>query len=164
MSTGRATISIKLTGDAVGTPMIIYNNGQQLTTTEVGKTVNVNVVPFEKLSLSIAPKEDNALVSYDKEKTTFTLNPRMVKTMTYQVNKVLLVFGRLIDENGKPIAWQRLKGLHSTALTDQFGNFQAELTKNQVMYLQNNSYTCTVALPQVNHDNVYTYVGDLLCL
>ena len=161
---GEANYLIELTGDADGTSMVIRNNGQTLTTAKVGQIVSIPITPFRKYSITISPEDDDSLLDYRQTAETFVLNPGNIKRTTVDVNRVRLVFGRLVDTAGEAVGWSRLKGPRSAGLSDQFGNFQIELTNKGSLYVQNDKANCTAALPHMDGELPYAYLGDILCL
>ena len=154
---------LELTGNATGTPMIVYNNNQRLQTIHVGEKAQIYLQPHKNNSITIGPGKDDALIVYDEAPDEFNLNPGNVRHHTIRVEKVLLLFGRLVDVNGTPIAWKRIQGGLKTVLTDQLGNFQLEYTRTDHPFI-NGDQSCTVALPSQKIDDSYNFVGDILCL
>lgn len=164
-ATGQANLVVDLTGSARGETMLVKNGNQTLGKVRVGERASIGVQPFKTYNITLEPEEKDSLVSYENSPRTFKLINRGVEVVEYKVNRVLLVFGRLIDEEGNPLSWQRVKGASTPALTDQFGNFQAEFATNDVIYVQNRAKTCTAAIPQLKpNENLFSYVGDVLCL
>ena len=160
----QATVIVDLTGSAKGETMVIKSGNQILGRGRVGDKISLGVQPFQTYNLTIEPENDEALISYDNTPQTFKLINGAVKIVHYDVTKIILVFGRLLDVEGNPLAWQRIKGASTSTLTDQFGNFQTEIAAQDVMYVDNRQKTCTAAVPQIDVEGVFSYVGDILCL
>lgn len=159
-----ATVIVDLTGSAKGETMVIKSGNQILGRGRVGEKVSLAVEPFQTYNLTIEPESEEALVSYENTPRTFKLINGAIKIVHFDVTKIILVFGRLLDGEGNPLAWQRIKGASTSTLTDQFGNFQTEIAAQDVMYVQNRQKACTAAVPQIDVEGVFSYVGDILCL
>lgn len=159
-----ATVVVDLKGSAKGEMMVIKSGNQILGRGRVGERMSLGVQPFSTYNLTIEPEKADALVSYNNTPQTFKLINGAVKIIEYDVAKIILVFGRLLDGEGKPLAWQRIKGASTSALTDQFGNFQTEIAAHDVMHVDNREIRCTAAVPEVDTQGVFSYVGDILCL
>ncbi len=163
-SLGKGTVIVNLKGSAKGEVMLVKNGHQTMGKGKVGERITISVQPFKTYNLTIEPESEDSLVSYNSTPIPFKLINKGVKIVEFDVSKVLLVFGRMIDGNGKPLSWQRIKGATSSVLTDQLGNFQAEVAENNVMFVNNRQYKCTAAIPQMVIDGIFSYVGDVLCL
>ena len=159
-----ATVIVDITGSAKGEVMVIKSGHQILGRGRVGEKISLAVQPFQTYNLTLEPENEEALVSYENTPRTFKLINGDFKIVHFDVTKIILVFGRLLDGEGNPLAWQRIKGASTSTLTDQFGNFQTEIAAQDVMHVENRQKTCTAAVPQIDVEGVFSYVGDILCL
>ena len=159
----RGNVIIELKGNAKDTEMVVKNRGRIMARGYPGQTLNFNVGEYRTTQLSIAPTSESSIVSYDTEPVNVTLYPENVFRKTWRVDQMTLVLGRLIDLDGKPVEYQRIKGLKNFATTDAQGNFQMELIGNEMPYIEGSKNRCTVALPNIDTGEAFQYVGNLVC-
>ena len=91
---------------------------------KAGNTTIVNLRPFETYSIQL---KDNGteLVSMNAREETVTLYPGNVKRFVYKVEKIDVVFGRIVSADGKAIKNALIEGVAGIAITDDYGFFQA---------------------------------------
>lgn len=155
---------VEFTGNAKGVDMIVLVDGRPKAKAKVGEKAVVNLPPYKTYSLTIKAAEDSALVDHKKESKQITIYPGNIIQTSWNVNKSLLVLGRLINLEGSPIGWKTIKGLNGITATDGAGNFQLEITGNETPYILSKTTKCTFAMPELETEDYFMHVGDVLCL
>lgn len=123
----------------------------------------VNLRPFETYTVGLKDG-GQALLEFDQRPQELTLYPGNVKRLSWQVDKIDVVFGRLVDANGKAIVNAVIEGVAGLAMTDDVGIFQADLiqgTRN--LTVKNRTLSCTVELPSYRSVREVARLGTLVC-
>ena len=159
----QAAVVIDLRGDAGDSYFDILVNGGRAGTAKAGSKTVLSLRPYESYSVRLKVR-GNDFVYFDDTEHKVTLYPGNVVTLGWQVDQVNIVFGRIQDENGKPVANALLTGVSGLATTDEFGVFQAEIVDSvSVIWAKTRSSLCTVRLPQIVARNGIASVGNLIC-
>ena len=78
-------------------------------------------------------------------------------------DRLIAVFGRIVDETGEPVADGRIEGAIGIASTDTSGFFQTEVTTARRLAVTPPGGTrCAVDLPAMP-DDLYADLGVLTC-
>lgn len=164
-STGESTLLVDLKGNAVGQEMEILVNGNPRAIGKVGSTVSINAPLYKKLSVEVRPTSSGSgLVTQDKNTQYVVMYPGNIIKREWQVDKVYLVLGRLVNIQGQALDWENIKGVKTYSATDNIGQFQLELTGAETPYIDSDKNQCTIALPPVKgHDGYLVNLGDVVC-
>lgn len=103
------------------------------------------------------------LVSYDGATRRIGLYPGTVRVLEWETRPIRVIIGRLLFDDGSPVAGARLKAPGGLAETDPQGNFQIESTGDgffDVMLAGGVNYR--VAVPD-QEPAEWAMVGDLRC-
>lgn len=170
---GSTAISYPMAQDAVfiadikgvspGTKFEILMNDQVYDTVTAGKRSAVSVPPFKTYRIGIRPADPNQLVDYDTTTHTITFFPGNVIERSWEVVKVMIVLGRLVNEAAQPITLQRIKGTREYVATDDKGNFQAEITGDEELLVDANGIHCKLAMPEFDRAEFFNELGDVVC-
>jgi len=159
----QSAVVIDLRGDAGDSFFDIIVNGGRMGTARAGTKTVLSLRPFESYSIRLKVR-GNDFVYFDDKEHKVTLYPGNVVTLNWRADKVNIIFGRIQDSDGKPVANGLLKGVAGLATTDEFGVFQAEIIETVTEFqVQTRSSLCTVRLPQVVAKNGVASVGNLHC-
>ena len=159
----QAAVVIDLRGDAGDSFFDIIVNGGRMGTARAGTKTILSLRPFESYSIRLNVR-GNDFVYFDDKEHKVTLYPGNVVTLDWQADKVNIIFGRIQDSMGKPVANGLLKGVAGLATTDEFGVFQAEIIESVTEFqVQTRNSLCTVKLPEVVAKNGIASVGNLRC-
>lgn len=159
----QAAVVIDLRGDAGDSFFDIIVNGGQVGTARAGTRTVLSLRPFESYSVRLKVR-GNDFVYFDDKEHKVTLYPGNVVTLSWQADKVNIIFGRIQDSAGKPVANGLLQGVAGLATTDEFGVFQAEIVESVTTFqVKTRGSVCTVRLPQVVANNGIASVGNLRC-
>ena len=159
----QAAVVIDLRGDAGDSFFDIMVNGGRMGTARAGTKTVLSLRPFETYSIRLNVR-GNDFVYFDDEEHKVTLYPGNVVTLNWQADKVNIIFGRIQDSVGNPVANGLLRGVSGLATTDEFGVFQAEIIQSVKQFqVQTRSTLCTVRLPEFVTNNGVASVGNLRC-
>ena len=159
----QAAVIVDLQGDAGDSFFDILVNGGRIGTARAGTRTVLSLRPFESYSIRLKVRGDN-FVYFDDQEHQVTLYPGNVVTLNWRADKVNIIFGRVQDVNGEPVAHGLLKGVAGLATTDEFGIFQAEVVESaREFQVQTRSALCTVKLPRFVANNGVASVGNLRC-
>lgn len=90
-----------------------------------------------------------------------TLYPGNVDYYAWQVEKRMIVIGRLLTKDHKPLANTWIHAGDDGIFSDSEGNFQLELAED-TKTLSAGDF-CQVSLPDLNVNKVYLSIGDVTC-
>ena len=132
-------------------------------TARAGTRTVLSLRPFESYSIRLKVR-GNDFVYFDDKEHKVTLYPGNVVTLSWQADKVNIIFGKIEDSAGKPVANGLLQGVAGLATTDEFGVFQAEIVESATSFqVKTRDSVCTVRLPQVVANNGIASLGNLHC-
>ena len=159
----QAAVVIDLRGDAGDSFFDIIVNGGRMGTAKAGTKTVLSLRPFESYAIRLSVR-GNDFVYFDDKEHKVTLYPGNVVSLDWQADKVNIIFGRIQDPSGKPVANGLLQGVAGLATTDEFGVFQAEIIESVTEFqVKTLGQLCTVKLPQVVTKNGIASVGNLRC-
>lgn len=155
---------VKLNGREAG-EFDIFINGQKQGYATVGNSTLINLSAFNSYTVSIRSRGD-AHFEYDQREYQFTLYPGNVQSYTWQIEKILILIGQLLDSNGDPVPNTHLKGGSETITTDEYGYFQASITTDTRTLTADlpNKEPCLLTVPEtLNVRRGVALVGMLTC-
>ena len=155
---------ITITGDAAhSVPVDILVDDRVVATTEFNRNVFVPVSPFATYELRVIPRgESLAKVSAGVLRKTFY--PGNVIPVSLKAESVFVGIGRVLDEQGLPLANAVLKNAGAFAMTDSQGFIQAELTMNQRLLVFTSGVShCEVRLEDLQIEQQVAYLGEVFC-
>lgn len=143
-------------------------DGQAQEKCAAGKRTAIGLSPYRTYKISIRPTEDADLVDYDPQVFTVTVLPGNVVSRTWKVEKVHIILGRVIDEEGKPVAFERIRGTREYIATDNDGVFQAEITGNETLSIEGKKRSCRLDLSARSAktppaSEFFEDLGDIVC-
>ncbi len=138
-------------------------NGQRQGIVSVGERAIVSLTPYRVYKVGLMAKASSSLVDYDAAVHEVTLFPGNVATRVWKVNKVYVLIGRLIDEQGNPISKERVRGAEGYGFTEDDGTFQIEVTGLSKLSVASKRRKCTLDLALTEEPEFYLDVGDVVC-
>jgi outer membrane usher protein FimD/PapC len=142
---------------------VIVNN-QMVARAEIGKPVFIALPPYQTYIIDLLPT-GNALVSLTGSKQRKTLYPGNVIDIEWEAMNFLVMFGRIVNDKGKPIPNALIRNAESLALTDENGYFQAEISTDiNELVIQKKQTVCKIKLSKLRDENQIVSLDDLVCI
>jgi Mat/Ecp fimbriae outer membrane usher protein len=140
-------------------------NGNPRGTAFTGESQPIFLEPYRKYRVKVVPQNKADFVAFDASEKSVILFPGTVRTLTWEITKITVIFGRIVDSNGKPLVNQTIRGVVGVAETDANGNFQAEIRGStpKLVIKRADGSSCTVALSGLKPVNGYTKIGNVTC-
>jgi hypothetical protein len=139
-------------------------NGQRQGTVSAQERAIVSLSPYRTYKVSLAASEKSGLVDYDATTYEVTLFPGNVVKRQWQVDKVFVLLGRLLDGDGNPIVRERIKGARGYGFTEDDGTFQIEVTGSETLVVDSKRKKCTIDIKFPEAPEYVFDAGDVLCL
>ena len=117
---------VKTTGNSADTPMKVVINNSEHAEFKTGDSVAVFVPPYQTYTITVKPTQ-SASIDYDGTAKRITLYPGNILPMVWDINRVNVVLGHVVLEDGTPLANARLEESRNLSVTDDEGMFQGEL-------------------------------------
>lgn len=160
----RSALVLDVDGEAKDAYFDVLVNGSTTGNARIGKKTIVGLAPYQTYDVLLQPKGDS-LVDFNDSAKSVTLYPGNVVTMNYEVTRVLVAFGQIVDRNGEPIKNALIEGVLGLATTDQFGFFQAEIeSRTNKFTVRTRDRRCSVRLPRFDSTQLIVMLETLECL
>ncbi len=128
----------------------------------VGESVFLPLPPYATYEISLTD-DTEGFIHVDQVNHELTLFPGNAVSVKYIADRLIAVFGQIVDEAGEPVADGRIEGAIGIASTDSSGFFQTEVTTARRLAITPPSGTrCAVDLPAMP-DELYADLGILIC-
>ena len=159
----RSAIVVTMDGAALGDRFDVLVNGQRRGYALGGKPSVIQLSPFRTYRVSVR-SSGNSLFSFDEREHELTLYPGNVMDLSYQVDLVRLLYGRVRTSDGEWLAHASVQGGVGLALSDEYGLFQAEIAGNtdSLTFIKDNRQ-CKLELELKNNDNDIINLGQVAC-
>jgi hypothetical protein len=139
-------------------------NGQTIERLKPGGRVVVGLQPFRSYEIYIRQEDREEIVQYQTEPYRITVFPGNVVERTWNVERVFIGIGKIVDEGGQSIPRTRLRGLPGYVVTEDDGTFQAEIIGNESFTLNTESGVCEVKFAELEQSPQYFHdYGVLTC-
>lgn len=131
--------------------------------TKAGLTLLVPVAPYRTYKVEVVARGDT-LVNLKENNFVKTVYPGNVIALDWSARMVKVAYGRILDEQGQPIANAVLTGTGAISITDQLGFFQLEIEQDdQSFELRKGTESCSVYFTAVDTKSMVLPLGDLKC-
>lgn len=159
----QAAVIIDLKGSAEDVFFDVLVNGGRHATARPGKKTLLSLRPFETYRISLRARGQQ-FVYFDDREYDVTLYPGNVVKLGWEADVVNIVFGRIKDQHGQPIANALLKGVSGVATTDSYGLFQAEVKQSlKTIAIETITQQCQLELPEYQVRRGIATLGTLQC-
>lgn len=145
---GGAAVHVRLVGPRSGARFRVRINGADGTILSAGESVLLPVSPYARYAVSLRQiGEKSALLDFDSSPRYVSAFPGTVRTLVWRIARIAVVYGRLVDAAGRPLANAAIRGAVGPADTDADGRFQFEAGANRILSVTHRGGTCTATLP-----------------
>jgi Mat/Ecp fimbriae outer membrane usher protein len=141
---------LRVKGPASAGKFTVLVNGAPRLTLAAGETRPIFLAPYREYEIHLKPEAGNAALTHIAgQNRRLVLYPGTARTVEWNVAPVTVVFGRLVDDAGKPMANVELDGVVGAGETDARGYFQVEVNggTTTLKAKDNGKTLCAVTLP-----------------
>ena len=149
----------------------VITNGHPQFIATGGRIAALALAPYQQYRVRL--KDTGlALAQFDDQPREITLYPGHVVGLSWEIQSVQVLIGRILQENGQALANARVEGAAGATFTDEDGYIQTEVPASITELIARKAgIECRIKLPESNQDardqakiqNVIR-AGDLLCL
>ncbi len=158
-----SAVIINLTGKSKGEKFEVYVNRQAIGFAEVGKSTIIPLAPYETYDVRLVSRSESFL-NFDETPREITLYPGNVNTLHWDITRVLVLIGKVIDQHGQPIKNAKINHSGPFAGTDDRGWFQIETGATDSLELQQSGGSiCRVELGDYNIEEDVHIFDELVC-
>ena len=159
----RAGVVLDVRGDSTDAYFDVSVNKLVRDNINIGRKTLIPLAPYQTYEIGLVPR-GNDLVDYDSGTQTTTLYPGNVVTLRWDASRILVVFGQVVDETGKPITNGLIEGVVGLATTDDYGVFQAEIKSTvKTISVRTRASSCTIELPAFSQSDFIATLGTVVC-
>ncbi|MBT4083318.1 MAG: hypothetical protein HOE83_05995 [Alphaproteobacteria bacterium] len=156
-------IVVSLDGSSRNAEFNVMVNGASKGIVKVGDRIPVLLSPYNTYVVRLEPTGGD-FVSYDAENRDITLYPGNIVGITWSINPIVAVFGRVIRKDGTPVTFARVDGAGKGTFTDDLGYFQAELNKPGTFTVRpTDADACEIVVAALPPDQDFADLKDLIC-
>jgi Mat/Ecp fimbriae outer membrane usher protein len=156
-------IVVSLDGASNKAEFNVMINGAKKGVVKVGDRMPVLLSPYQTYAVRLEPAGGD-FVSFDSENRDITLYPGNIVGISWSIDSIVAVFGRIIREDGTPVAFAKVDSTGKGTFTDDLGYFQAELSKPGTFSVRpTEGQACEIVVKSLPPDQDYADLKDLVC-
>lgn len=141
---------------------VVVNNRSR-GTADPGTTTIVTLPPYETYDVRLAARGLGFVSMIDRTETV-TLYPGNAERLVWEIEQIDIVFGRIFDGQNNPISGALVGGVEGLSVTDNQGNFQAELSSlTDELTVETRTHQCTISVPDYEAEDGIGFLGDIRC-
>lgn len=128
----------------------ILLNNQSYGIVKAGETAVVGVQPFRTYNVAIKPVVGSKISRFDEKVYTITFFPGNIVRKVWNVERVLIAVGKVVDQSGHPLPLKRIKGTKDYTVTEEDGTFQMEIAGTEELTIDSKDLHCklNISLPE----------------
>jgi len=156
-------IVVSLDGASKNAEFNVMVDGSSQGVVKVGDRMPVLLSPYKTYVVRLEPTGGD-FVSYDAENRDITLYPGNVVGVSWSINPIVAVFGRIIRKDGTAVSFARVDGAGKGTFTDDLGYFQAELNKPGTFTVRpTDADACEIVVAELPEGEDFADLKDLIC-
>jgi Mat/Ecp fimbriae outer membrane usher protein len=160
----RSGVMIALTGNSGDALFDVVVGGQRFGTIQSGEVRAIALGPYETYKINLVPV-GGGFVTLLGEPQEVTLYPGNVVSLEFKAASFVPAFGRIVREDGGSIGIARILGTLDSAVTDDLGFFQTELSEPGTLVIQPlQGPDCEVTVESLGDNQVFAKLGTLVCV
>jgi hypothetical protein len=141
---------------------VIVGN-QEVGAVKMGEKLAIPLAAYGQYDVRVRPIGKN-LVSYDGAARRVAIYPGNAAELSWRVDPVVALFGRLVLEDGQPARYAAIRSGTSVSEADAAGYFQIETAENATLEVKlPDGSACDVGVPVLTPANGYSSAGTLIC-
>ena len=118
--------------------------------------------PYRSYDIRLRPLGAEA-ASFDTAERKVTLYPGSVAALRWDVTPLFVLFGRAVDDGGRPVALADIKGSFGVGQSDKDGYFQIETRSGDVLQFVSRAGECKVGIGPARQRDGYVSAGEVQC-
>ncbi|MFK8027758.1 MAG: CS1-pili formation C-terminal domain-containing protein [Gammaproteobacteria bacterium] len=159
-----SAIIIDLDGQPEGSSFEVFIDRQSVGFATVGSNTVFPLPPYETYDVRLESRASTFL-QFDEAPREVTLYPGNVNSLRWQVDRVVVLIGKVIGEDGEPVKNAKIQNVGAFSGTDNRGWFQIETSKtNELILQQNDGSTCKINLGEYNGEEDVHVFDELICV
>jgi hypothetical protein len=130
---------------------------------ESGHSLILFLPAYQQYALRLKPRRAQ-VSNFETGPQIVTLYPGNVAKIEWTVTPLVILFGRAIDANGRPIANANITGPYGVGLTNGEGYFQIEArVSDQLKLVDRTGASCSMTIAGTRPTKSYIVAGDVNC-
>jgi hypothetical protein len=163
-SGGESGVMVSVQGAPPGSDFEVLVNNAPRGVVHAGQTMPIMLPAYRIYSVRLAPRSANVL-DFDTASREVSLYPGNIQALTWKAQKIVEVFGRVLDSNHVPVAEAIIHGARGPGLTDDNGYFQVEMVENGALWFElPRDRLCEVAVTGVATARDHLSIGTRQCV
>ncbi len=158
-----AGIVIDLRG-AEGATFDVLLDGDKRFVARGGHRAAITLRGYEDYSVAIRDR-GTEFVQFDNTSRQVTLYPGNVETLTWELQRVMVILGKLVGPDGDPIGNATLEGTHDVVVSDPDGFFQGRIrgTDAELFARFGDERRCRLETGPIEPGSGVAQLGQVLC-
>ncbi len=160
-----SAVIVRVNGPPSAGKYRVHINGSPRILIAAGETRPLYLVPYQAYEISLRPADTNSgLANIGGVNRKVVLYPGTTTTIEWNVEPVVVVFGRVLDDNGIPVANAKIEGGVGAAESDGRGYFQVEVNKTTTLQFRDErDRVCEVRFHDLKSEANFARIGDVSC-
>jgi hypothetical protein len=160
---GESMIVVDVRGPADDTTYDVVVDDTPRATLRKGEKLSILLPPYRRYAVRLRP-QGKVIEHLDTVTRSVSLYPGNVVPLTWIARPVVAMFGRLVDDDGAPLADVEISSPGAIGRTDAHGFFQIETDPDATLTLHlPNGTSCTHRLTVKPSPDDYAALGTLTC-
>jgi hypothetical protein len=161
---GDSGVMVHVDGAPPGSAFEILINNAPRGLIKAGQTLGITLPAYRIYAVRLAPRGD-AVLDFDAAARQVSLYPGNIQVLTWKAQKIVEVFGRVLDAFGRPMANAIIRGGRTPGLTDDNGYFQTEMTKDGKLTFEGlHNRVCEMTVTGVTAAATHLSLGPHACI
>ena len=142
----------------------VYVNGVLSKKVKSNEKVLISLNPFKVYEISVV-NNSSSLFRFSRPERHVTIYPGNIQSIVWVAQKEVIVAGRLLDKNKKPVKYALISGGIGYNATDKNGYFQLSKDINMNQFkAKNGNKVCRFKISSTALRKNFAYVGDVVCM
>lgn len=160
-------IIVEVNSHSTNSPVDVLINRQKMATIYPNNSYTIGVNPFKKYLVQIAQSEKSDILDYDANEREVIVHPGNITRLSWDIERVVVGYGKVVDENGSLIIKRLLKGSKTFATIDEEGSFQVDIKGGETLTINfeddHPKKSCSVKIPDNIKEEYFINLGVLIC-
>ena len=161
----RSALIIDIEGKVDNAHFDVMVDRNQKGRARIGERTIIPLSPYQTYNVQLLSRGE-AFVDFNDQIRSVTLYPGNGVPLMWRTKEIIIIFGQIMNAEGKPIVNALIEGVTGLATTDEFGLFQAELDAAvKTLNVRTRQSSCEVRLPdELEIQQSIAILGELTCV